>query len=276
MIKGRMKTTFFLFFIALILCLSGCGIPNYYVPNSSDVSVSSSSNSLTIRRDVLDSDLVKDGFPRIYLFYQIYPEGTGLDRDGFHNVIVEFNDTIADSTNGQRINISANNSPVFTEETTINFSDGTSESIEFGLYQFKSDDEFISSYDQISETILSSEPSSISWILSYPNEEIENPGEGDTTSTEEFDSDRYLNLTITRQIISGNNSVTNTEYKFNLSRYNGNPFSGSYFGSEIPSQYLTVPNTGFILRIYALANFEFNEYNNVYNSKLTLIDEIRL
>ena len=86
-----------------------------------------------------------------------------------------------------------------------------------------------------------------------------------------LDDERYLTLNI---------KTPSGDLVYNLARFNGSSFSNTvnpYISNEIPSEYsISTDITNYQLRVYALVTLQFNNYNNVYNSKPVEILNISL
>lgn len=243
--KGITKDLLYLSIITLVLCLGGCGIPNFYVPDSSNYSIFRTENQIKLSGTLTDSSMIKSGFPKLILLYQIVP--SGCSDAGFRSAVTSFNSEYCSTTNGKRISSDASFTTSYTNssDTSLN---GT-----YGLFAFsesKSSPEIIRYFE---EANLSGSSSDITWNLDFT-----------------LDSDYSLKLTIT----DSNGATLDT---FKLYRYNGRSFTqldsidnyASFFGSEVPSVFGLRSASAFDLRVYAVITAEFTDYNNVFNSAIS-------
>lgn len=247
--------------IAFFLLIS-CGIPNIFVPDSSDFSSSYKVSSfdtdifLTLSNNLANPSLNKAGFPKLALFYQIIPIGPYNAEKGFESVVSNFNSIYCDSQNGQRISYSDKNHPYHSYSYKYD-----SESTDFGIFQFKEDNEFINYFASAN---LTDSNGKFHWTLDFDYGSSENPNDG----------------TLKLRISDPSNPEMIID-EFNLYRYNDQPFSpnldSAYIGYEVPEILNNNNNiTGYKLKVFALINTEFNDYNNVYNTKLATIGEFAL
>ncbi len=248
MIKKRMIRLFSFFSIStLFLCLISCGIPNIYVPDDYSIpSGNDNTNTITLYDDMVSAELNKNGFPRLVLFYQIVPKE---NNNGFDSAISHFNSSYCDETTGLRISIEKakdNENAFYTYNYT---SYGSNPGGIYGIFQFSTSTSSDDRIAYIKEADIEGNPTK--WNLTF-----------------NIDSGNILNLTL-------NN---NTEIK--LYRSNGKTFSkdsASYVGNEIPSEFSNSTSiTGYTLNIFALVTTEFNDYTNIFNTKLKQIAKLDL
>ena len=125
----KRRSVHFILITALVLFTVSCGIPNIYVPSSSDVSIVSNSKedgwfTVNFSHTVLNE--LRDGSPTIYFFYTISEES---QSSSFSEAIKKFNSTYCSETGGQIID-SESGKPV------AEYSTGSGESQKtYGLYQ---------------------------------------------------------------------------------------------------------------------------------------------
>lgn len=248
----------YLSFITIFILLS-CGIPNIYVPNSSDCSSSKttsfdSNGKIVLSSNLADSDLNKSGFPKLALFYQIIPVGPDSAESGFNSVVSDFNSLYCDSKNGQRISSSENNQAYHTKTYKYN-----SELTEFGLYQFKDSNGYVVYFDQADLTNLLNGQFTWNLDFDYGSEEDSNDG------------------TLILKLLDHSNNLIQ---QYSLKRFNDKAFNtneSQFLGNEVP----TIMNASgsiinYKLRVYALVNTEFNDFSNVYNTTLKTIGDFQL
>ena len=93
----------FILIAALVLFTVSCGIPNIYVPSSSDVSISTSSSAngtFTVKLSQTLINELRDGSPTLYFFYTI---SESSQSSCFSNAISNLNSTYCSETSGQII-----------------------------------------------------------------------------------------------------------------------------------------------------------------------------
>ena len=93
----------FILIAALVLFTVSCGIPNIYVPSSSDVSISTSSSAngtFTVKLSQTLINELRDGSPTLYFFYTISESSQSSD---FSSAISALNTNYCSETSGQII-----------------------------------------------------------------------------------------------------------------------------------------------------------------------------
>ena len=248
MIKKRMIRLFSFFSIStLFLCFISCGIPNIYVPDDYSIpSGNDNTNTITLYDDMVSAELNKNGFPRLVLFYQIVPKE---NNNGFDSAINHFNSSYCDETTGLRISTEKakdNENAFYTYKYT---GYGSNPDGIYGIFQFSTSTSSDDRIAYIKEADIEGNPTK--WNLTF-----------------NIDSENILNLTLNG----------GTEIK--LYRSNGKTFSkdsASYVGNEIPSEFSNSTSiTGYTLNIFALVTTEFNDYTNIFNTKLKQIAKLDL
>ncbi len=231
----------------LFLCFISCGIPNIYVPDDYSIpSGNDNTNTITLYDDMVSAELNKNGFPRLVLFYQIVPKE---NNNGFDSAINHFNSSYCDETTGLRISTEKakdNENAFYTYKYT---GYGSNPDGIYGIFQFSTSTSSDDRIAYIKEADIEGNPTK--WNLTF-----------------NIDSENILNLTLNG----------GTEIK--LYRSNGKTFSkdsASYVGNEIPSEFSNSTSiTGYTLNIFALVTTEFNDYTNIFNTKLKQIAKLDL
>ena len=231
----------------LFLCFISCGIPNIYVPDDYSIpSGNDNTNTITLYDDMVSAELNKNGFPRLVLFYQIVPKE---NNNGFDSAISHFNSSYCDETTGLRISTEKakdNENAFYTYKYT---GYGSNPDGIYGIFQFSTSTSSDDRIAYIKEADIEGNPTK--WNLTF-----------------NIDSENILNLTLNG----------GTEIK--LYRSNGKTFSkdsASYVGNEIPSEFSNSTSiTGYTLNIFALVTTEFNDYTNIFNTKLKQIAKLDL
>ena len=235
-----------IFTIISVLFLFSCGIPSIYVPVSSDISITS--DSVYINTSTLNSSLLRSGSPYLNIYYQIVPEGL-TPQYPYSTINNKFISDYCNETSGRNIN-KRNGSPFYKYDYTTSIND-TSATLTYGLYQFVD--------------------AKTNSTINIPINGLDSLVSNNWNYNLSINDDNYLELTI--ETASGN--VT-----YNLARYNGSSFSNSntpYITNEIPSEYAYSNDiTNYQLRVYALVTLQFNNYNNIYNSKPVEIFNVSL
>lgn len=117
----RKRKIFFIIITALILLFS-CGIPNAYVPNSSDITITKDSSSGTFTVALSDTvrNELRDSSPTLYFFYTI---SSGDQDSAYKSLRNTFDTNFASETSGS----------IITSENPI--CDYTSGEKQYSLYQ---------------------------------------------------------------------------------------------------------------------------------------------
>jgi len=214
---------------------------DYSIPSGND-----NTNTITLYDDMVSAELNKNGFPRLVLFYQIVPKE---NNNGFDSAISHFNSSYCDETTGLRISTEKakdNENAFYTYKYT---GYGSNPGGIYGIFQFSTSTSSDDRIAYIKEADIEGNPTK--WNLTF-----------------NIDSENILNLTLNG----------GTEIK--LYRSNGKTFSkdsASYVGNEIPSEFSNSTSiTGYTLNIFALVTTEFNDYTNIFNTKLKQIAKLDL
>ncbi len=121
----------FIIITALVLFTVSCGIPNIYVPSSSDVSISTSSDKdgkFTVRLSQTLINELRDGSPTLYFFYTI---GESSQSSKFSSAISALNTNYCSETGGQIIEDKTEQ-----REAIATYSEGSGDSKKtYGVYQ---------------------------------------------------------------------------------------------------------------------------------------------
>ncbi len=218
------------------LVFSSCGIPSIYVPNSSDLKLNK--DYAEINTAVINSNLVRSGFPTLNIFYEIVPEGVSYPAS---TVLNNFSKDYCSETSGRFINKYSNHAFYnYQYSTKINDESVTPT---FGLYQFR---------DANTQDVINIPISGLDSLLNNKWDYSFNYNELDNTIKLEINTAQGL-------------------IEYNLLRFNGASFSlfdTPYISNEVPIQYeVSSDITDYNLRIYGLITLQFNEYNNIYNTK---------
>ena len=123
----------FILIAALVLFTVSCGIPNIYVPSSSDVSISTSSSAngtFTVKLSQTLINELRDGSPTLYFFYTISESSQSSD---FQSAVYALNTNYCSETSGQIID-GTSGKPI----ATYTKGSGDSEKT-YGVYQLSVD-----------------------------------------------------------------------------------------------------------------------------------------
>ena len=123
----------FILIAALVLFTVSCGIPNIYVPSSSDVSISTSSDkngTFTVKLSQTLINELRDGSPTLYFFYTI---SESSQSNNYQNAISALNSNYCIETSGQIID-GTSGKPIATYTTGSGDSEKT-----YGVYQLSVD-----------------------------------------------------------------------------------------------------------------------------------------
>lgn len=92
---------FFILFLALFL-FSSCGLPNVYVPSSSDINITVNGSSNKVSVDISDTTFneLHNSTATLYLFYTVSSES---QSSNFNSLISSFNSSYCSNTNGMII-----------------------------------------------------------------------------------------------------------------------------------------------------------------------------
>ena len=228
-----------IFILISVLFLYSCGIPSIYVPASGDININS--KRVYINSSNINSSLVRSGYPKLNIYYQISPVGleTSYPLSSINN---SFTSDYCNETSGRLIN--KRDGRAFYTTTYSTTIDGTSVKPEFGLYQFVD--------SKTGETI------------NIPVEGLDKLLNNEWNYTFVYDE---TNSVLRLSIITS----TGTE-EYDLFRFNGAKFlnsENSYINNEIPSDYepVSMNVTDYELHVYGLVTLQYNNYNNIYNSK---------
>lgn len=222
-----------------VLFLFSCGIPAIYVPRTSDISITK--NNIYFNTVDLNSSLLRTGYPAVYLYYQIVPQGVSSSYP-YSAINDAFKKDYCAESAGRSIP-RRNGNPFYTYEHSASI-DGTSVKSEYGLYQF------------IDMNTGSSAAIPVAGISEFISNNL--------FYTLTFNED-------TRTLDAVFNTASG-DIAIPLGRYNNTAFlngDSAYISNEIPSAYSAESDsiTSYELKVYALVSLQFNNYNNVYNTK---------
>lgn len=219
---------YFIFFTALLLFTTTCGIPNVYVPSygtssSSDIQITRDSDSgkfsITLSQTIINE--LSDNKPTLYFFYTI---SSSSQSSAVSSLLSTFNNNYAVETSGSIISSS---NPISTYES----GSGDSKK-EYNLYQLTNSSGNRFSYD------MGNDDSSSSFTLTLDS------------------SSNTLTLT----------NVTNSSViSQNLVRYGNIAFTRSA-GSQDITDYS--PSETYYVEVYLVISCQFDNYSNTYNTKL--------
>ena len=123
----------FILIAALVLFTVSCGIPNIYVPSSSDISISTSSDkngTFTVKLSQTLINELRDGSPTLYFFYTI---SESSQSNNYQNAISALNSNYCTETSGQIID-GTSGKPISTYTTVSGDTEKT-----YGVYQLSVD-----------------------------------------------------------------------------------------------------------------------------------------
>lgn len=107
---------FFILFLALFL-FSSCGLPNVYVPSSSDINITVNGSSNKVSVDISDTTFneLHNSTATLYLFYTVSSES---QSSNFNSLISSFNSSYCSNTNGMIISQSQPTDSFFTYKSS--------------------------------------------------------------------------------------------------------------------------------------------------------------
>ena len=129
----KRRIVHFILIAALVLFTVSCGIPNIYVPSSSDISISTSSDkngTFTVKLSQTLINELRDGSPTLYFFYTI---SESSQSNNYQNAISALNSNYCTETSGQIID-GTSGKPIATYTTVSGDTEKT-----YGVYQLSVD-----------------------------------------------------------------------------------------------------------------------------------------
>lgn len=219
-------------FILLLFLIPSCGIPDIFVPSSSSVSTRTIQNSVNIKLDNSISGLENN--PELFLFYIVECDDSEIIDTNFKTLISDFSNEYCTETSGLPIG-NTNYSKKY------NFSGQNDDQIE-NTYFF-SQFSFLPSFT-IDYSLLRNDE----WNFDF---NFEN-GKLKLTF---YDNER-------------GSTIRNVIKETVLSRYNGKDFNESCIGDECPESLRSESGTkSLVIKIYAIASFDFISFTNHFNTK---------